>query len=172
MGTDECSLSNIFHGSDVSASHYTCGGRLSSKNWALYLINDFFFELNIIEERGFYWRQGYMNSKSISRSSSNSGCSWLDQVLDDSDPVWSANDAGEEACRSQSVIDETKLECIDYRLCSTLWDGSDFDWTFQPSIGKYDGLLCIWMTDKLKKKSRKSGKELEHGAFRSHWYKN
>ncbi|KAF1893942.1 hypothetical protein Lal_00043725 [Lupinus albus] len=63
-------------------------------------------------------------------------------------------------------IQETKLEFIDYHLCSTLWDGSDFDWIFQPSIGRSGGLLCIWKTDKFQKSSFKSGKvmneHLEH----------
>ncbi|KAF1869216.1 hypothetical protein Lal_00048498 [Lupinus albus] len=55
-------------------------------------------------------------------------------------------------------IQETKLEFIDYHLCSTLWYGSDFDWIFQPSIGRSGGLLCIWKTDKFQKSSFKSGK--------------
>ncbi|KAF1864498.1 hypothetical protein Lal_00021921 [Lupinus albus] len=45
-------------------------------------------------------------------------------------------------------IHETKLESIDYNLCSKLWDGSDFDWAFQPSIGRSGGLLSIWRTAK------------------------
>ncbi|KAF1894437.1 hypothetical protein Lal_00043722 [Lupinus albus] len=59
-------------------------------------------------------------------------------------------------------IQETKLEFIDYHLCSTLWDGSDFDWIFQPSIGRSSGLLCIWKTDKFQKSSFKSGKSWGH----------
>ncbi|KAF1885508.1 hypothetical protein Lal_00029397 [Lupinus albus] len=43
-------------------------------------------------------------------------------------------------------IQETKLKIIDYNLCSNLWDGSDVECIFQPSIGKSRGLLNqnIW----------------------------
>ncbi|KAF1881840.1 hypothetical protein Lal_00042553 [Lupinus albus] len=41
-------------------------------------------------------------------------------------------------------IQETKLELVDYQLCFSLWVGSDFDWIFQPSIGKSGGLLSVF----------------------------
>ncbi|KAF1891499.1 hypothetical protein Lal_00012388 [Lupinus albus] len=55
-------------------------------------------------------------------------------------------------------IQETKLELLDYHIRSSLWDGFDFDWIFQPSIGKSGGLLCIWKKDKFQMISYRSGK--------------
>ncbi|KAF1864335.1 hypothetical protein Lal_00021991, partial [Lupinus albus] len=39
-----------------------------------------------------------------------------------------------------------------------LWDGSTFDWVFQPSIGKSGGLLCIWKKDVFQKIAHRNGK--------------
>ncbi|KAF1894928.1 hypothetical protein Lal_00022422 [Lupinus albus] len=54
-------------------------------------------------------------------------------------------------------IQETKLEHIDCNLCSNLWDGSDFDWVFQPSIGKSGGILSMWRKDKFVLQYSESG---------------
>ncbi|KAE9602832.1 putative endonuclease/exonuclease/phosphatase [Lupinus albus] len=55
-------------------------------------------------------------------------------------------------------IQETKLDHIDHKLCSSLWYDCDVDWGFQPSVGNSGGLLSIWRNDRFHKVSSFYGK--------------
>lgn len=41
-------------------------------------------------------------------------------------------------------LQETKLERVDRKLCSSLWEGDDFDWACKDASGRSGGLLVIW----------------------------
>ncbi|KAK7281475.1 hypothetical protein RIF29_09513 [Crotalaria pallida] len=41
-------------------------------------------------------------------------------------------------------IQETKLEVIEAGFCAALWGNQDFEWDFNPSLGRSGGILCIW----------------------------
>ncbi|MCH80227.1 cysteine-rich receptor-like protein kinase [Trifolium medium] len=47
-------------------------------------------------------------------------------------------------CPDLVCIQETKLEKIDRRICSSLWGSDEFDFVFKESDGKSGGLLSIW----------------------------
>src|ERR1044072_5792714 len=42
------------------------------------------------------------------------------------------------------LLQETKLQNIDNRLCCQIWGDADFDWKMMPSTNTAGGLLCIW----------------------------
>lgn len=52
-----------------------------------------------------------------------------------------------ELVRSQKpdllCLQETKMEGIDRRLCSLLWEGGDFEWESKDAVGRSGGLLVI-----------------------------
>lgn len=41
-------------------------------------------------------------------------------------------------------IQESKLEEVDQKVCSTLWEGEDFDWVAKNAVGRSGGLLMLW----------------------------
>lgn len=42
------------------------------------------------------------------------------------------------------LIQETKLQSVDSRLCGLIWGDGDFEWKANPAINRAGGLLCIW----------------------------
>lgn len=50
--------------------------------------------------------------------------------------------------KSPSVIciQETKLMVCDGFVCSSLWGGSSFDYSYRPSVGASGGVLTMWDT--------------------------
>lgn len=51
--------------------------------------------------------------------------------------------AGEEQV-DMILLQETKLQSIDTRICGALWGDGNFEWEFSPSIDRAGGLICIW----------------------------
>lgn len=44
-------------------------------------------------------------------------------------------------------LQETKMEGVDRRMSSSLWEGDDFDWACKDVVGRSGGLLAIWKKD-------------------------
>ncbi|OVA20976.1 hypothetical protein BVC80_8831g21 [Macleaya cordata] len=42
------------------------------------------------------------------------------------------------------VLQETKMEVISTELIETVWGNVSLGWEFIPSIGLFDGVLCLW----------------------------
>jgi hypothetical protein len=46
------------------------------------------------------------------------------------------------------AVQETKLEVIDHKLCSSLWGGDMVGWRYAPALGRSDGILTLWDSTK------------------------
>lgn len=42
------------------------------------------------------------------------------------------------------LIQETKMEVLDLRICNQIWGDSGFEWQASPAINRGGGLLCVW----------------------------
>ncbi|XP_057449057.1 uncharacterized protein LOC130740454 [Lotus japonicus] len=46
------------------------------------------------------------------------------------------------------LIQESKCELVDLRLCRSLWGAADYEWVFKPSANSSGGLITIWQSNK------------------------
>lgn len=42
------------------------------------------------------------------------------------------------------LLQETKLQEVNSRLCGALWGDGGFEWKATPAVNRAGGLLCIW----------------------------
>ncbi|CAL0333597.1 unnamed protein product [Lupinus luteus] len=54
-------------------------------------------------------------------------------------------------------IQETKMDCVNSKLCHSLWGGEEIDWAFVPAEGASGGILSIW------NKKNFVSEEIRHG---------